>query len=245
MLLLWPLADAATRAAQSSARASAFAAAAAAGTLVVYVVIALLAWRQVREAQKLREEQARPWVVVDIVPAVGSPVLILVIENLGKTVARDVGITFSPVLQPLPGGEDLFEAPALRDGIAFLPPRRQLRFELGYWSGDDSAFDRRHLVSIACSDAQGVRLPDSSYDLDFSALRGSILPWDGARQVARAVERIASSLESEARAHRESAFPQHWSNQPVPDTEDQAVADQPAKRSRLRQAIGRIVALAR
>jgi hypothetical protein len=35
-------------------------------TFLVLVVAAFVAWRQVKEAQRLREEQARPFVVIDI-----------------------------------------------------------------------------------------------------------------------------------------------------------------------------------
>ena len=46
----------------------ALAALAAWATVGIYIVIGLFAWRQVREARKLREEQARPLVIVDFEP---------------------------------------------------------------------------------------------------------------------------------------------------------------------------------
>jgi hypothetical protein len=54
-------------------------------TVGIYVVIGLFAWRQVREARKLREEQARPFVIVDFEP---NFLVYLTVENLGRTMAR-------------------------------------------------------------------------------------------------------------------------------------------------------------
>jgi hypothetical protein len=44
---------------------AAIAALAAWATVAIYIILGLFAWRQVREARKLREEQARPFVIVD------------------------------------------------------------------------------------------------------------------------------------------------------------------------------------
>jgi hypothetical protein len=65
------------------------AAAAATGQLLVLVLAALYARAQVREARKLRQDQARPSVVVDFEPE-QSPCMNLVVANPGKTMARNV-----------------------------------------------------------------------------------------------------------------------------------------------------------
>lgn len=72
-------------------------AAAAVGQFVVLVVAALVAGFQVREARRLREDQARPFVVVDLEPG-PRPLLNLVVANLGKTMARNVRIKVDPPL---------------------------------------------------------------------------------------------------------------------------------------------------
>lgn len=98
-------------------------------TLIVAVVAARYAARQVREAraqveearrtreqqaeqarreseegtereQRLREEQARPFVVVDFEPSpVWGNIIDIVFENVGKTLARNVRFTFDPPLE--------------------------------------------------------------------------------------------------------------------------------------------------
>jgi hypothetical protein len=71
---------------------------ATAGQLVVLVAAALYARAQVREARELREDQARPFVVVDFEVS-GPPEIRLAITNIGKTMARDVRVSFAPPLQ--------------------------------------------------------------------------------------------------------------------------------------------------
>ena len=48
------------------------------------IVIGLFAWRQVREARKLREEQARPFVIVDFDPGFRVYLPLQLIASPGK-----------------------------------------------------------------------------------------------------------------------------------------------------------------
>jgi hypothetical protein len=80
--------------------------------VAIYVVLGLFVWRQVREARKLREEQARPFVIVDFDPGF---LVYLTVENLGRTIARDISI------QGIPGP---VEHPATRPGSRAAVIRR-------------------------------------------------------------------------------------------------------------------------
>jgi hypothetical protein len=71
---------------------------ATAGQLLVLVAAALYARAQVKEARELRQEQARPFVVVDFEPE-QSPFVELVVANSGKTMARNVRINVEPPLE--------------------------------------------------------------------------------------------------------------------------------------------------
>ena len=104
----------------------AVAALAAWATVLIYIVIGLFAWRQVREARKLREEQARPFVIVDFEPGF---LVYLTVENLGRTLARDVTIRFNkPLDSTLPEPHDFDESPIFRgEPIPVLPPGKQVR----------------------------------------------------------------------------------------------------------------------
>jgi hypothetical protein len=98
-------------------------------TVIVYIGLFFYAWRQVAEARKLREEQARPFVVVDF--EVG-PSIILTVENLGRTLAREVTIRFDKRVE----ATELFKAAApydinevrlFREPLPVLPPGKKIR----------------------------------------------------------------------------------------------------------------------
>jgi hypothetical protein len=66
-----------------------------AAQLLVLIAAAVFAWRQVKEARELREEQNRPFVVVDVQSDPGSLVYLEVV-NMGTSLARDVKIKIEP-----------------------------------------------------------------------------------------------------------------------------------------------------
>jgi hypothetical protein len=91
---------------------------------LVLVIAALVAWRQVREARRLREDQARPFVVIDLVA--WQTIAEFQIKNIGLTIARDVRFEFDP---PLVSSRDsrvnrkpLAETNLFKQGIPTLPP---------------------------------------------------------------------------------------------------------------------------
>jgi hypothetical protein len=63
---------------------------AACATVAVYVVLGIFAWIQVLQARRLREEQARPFVIVDFEPGF---LIYLTVENIGRTMAREIVCT--------------------------------------------------------------------------------------------------------------------------------------------------------
>lgn len=149
-------------------------------TVTVYVVGLVFAWRQVREARRLREEQVRPWVAVyfDV-----NWLTDISIENIGSTVAQDVRVTFDPPLtstyeRPWPWEESSI----LRDGIPTLPPHRKIsipfdatheRFEreadfpltyaaeVSYLGRGRKRLTERHVLDLALY--KGTRLPPKDF----------------------------------------------------------------------------------
>ncbi len=104
-------------------------------TAVVAVAAVIFAWRQVTEARRTREAQAQPFVVVDIQPGrVWMNWLTLVVENIGKTLAKDVRIAFDPSLVTTVKDSALAKSALIRDGIAVLPPGRRVEtlFDLSH-----------------------------------------------------------------------------------------------------------------
>jgi hypothetical protein len=130
-------------------------------TFLVLVVAAFVAWRQVKEAQRLREEQARPFVVIDIEP--WNPFVDLKITNLGQTMARDVQFQFDP---PLTSWKDerhrqlvpIAETNLFKNGIASFPPRKQISLWFDrYPDRVEHGFPDRYDVRISYRGPSGRR----------------------------------------------------------------------------------------
>jgi hypothetical protein len=95
---------------------------------VVLVVAALIAWRQVNDARRVREERARPFVVMDI--EVFQTISEFKITNLGPTIARNVRFSFNPPLQSSRDGNDgvtpIAETNLFKIGIPSLAPGKEI-----------------------------------------------------------------------------------------------------------------------
>jgi hypothetical protein len=104
-----------------------------AGQLFVLILAALVAWRQVREARRLREEQIRPFVVVDF-DVEGGYLTFLEVANIGTSLARDVCIEIDPPLASATKGVDVSNLKMLNEGITTLAPGKKYRtfFDMGF-----------------------------------------------------------------------------------------------------------------
>lgn len=143
-----------------------------AGTLLIAVLAAWFAWRQVGEARRLREAGGQPFVVVDIRPGKAwANLLTLVIENTGTTLARDVKITFDPPMtttlhdSKLPGGV------LIQEGIEALPPGRRIEtlFDLSH-DRHEQNLPMRYAVTVSFSDFRGKRIEQLRYVIDLAYL---------------------------------------------------------------------------
>lgn len=80
-----------------------------------------LSREQAEREQRLREDQARPFVVVDFEPSpVWGNIINLVVQNVGKTLAKNVRLTFDPPLVSSMAGNDGYnfqESNLLKHGI--------------------------------------------------------------------------------------------------------------------------------
>jgi hypothetical protein len=93
--------------------------------LLVLTGAALVAWRHVGEARRLREEQARPFVIVDF--DVEQALFYLSVSNIGATLAKNVRIEITP---PLTSSIDSLQAKDLKmlgQGVASLAPGTTIR----------------------------------------------------------------------------------------------------------------------
>jgi hypothetical protein len=106
--------------------------AAAIGTLI----LATLAFAQVRELRETRLAQERPQVIVDEEYS-DPPMLHIVVRNIGKGAAKDITFDFSGPLAS-PASEDpntdmvpVSELPFFAQGVDFLAPDTEIRFFWG------------------------------------------------------------------------------------------------------------------
>ncbi|MGP3633873.1 hypothetical protein ACTU45_10980 [Streptomyces sp. 24-1644] len=108
--------------------------------LVAVVAAAISVWQariarassagQLALAERVHREANEPYVIVDIQPRdPWSFIFVVLIENVGPTVARNVRITATPELESSLGATETSELrQALERAIPFMPPGRRLAY---------------------------------------------------------------------------------------------------------------------
>lgn len=151
-------------------------AAATALTALIAVLAAVFAFVQVRQARRLRVEQARPFVVVDFESSpVWQNAIQLVIQNIGQTIATDVAVSFDPPLESTDKheGYELAKSALLTNGIPAMPPGKRVTalFDLSH-RRKDSGLPMSYLARVTFSDYQGKQQDPLEYRLDLNFLYG-------------------------------------------------------------------------
>lgn len=172
------------------------------------IVAAIIAYVQVREARRVREEQAQPYVVVSLETDPSSPFLAnLVIRNLGKTVAREVSVTFDPqlvsALDKGSGSDRITEWTVLKDGIRTLVPGQSMSTLI------DSLLERyagEASMRLTSKFRATVRYKDDrkspqnysyEYDLDFDVFFGShYVGRKSFDDLVKSIDKIRSTVEA-------------------------------------------------
>jgi hypothetical protein len=135
--------------------------------LIVLVAAALVGWNQVREARRLREQQSRPFVVIDFDIERGVETY-LEVANLGNSLARDVTFEITPPLQSsIDVQVEKFKM--LNEGIATLAPGKRYRtfFDTGIQRiGSDLPLTYEVIVRYRDQDAR--RSFEESINLDLA-----------------------------------------------------------------------------
>lgn len=156
-------------------------AAAAWATFGVAAAAAWFASRQVLHARDVRNEQSRPFVIVDLDAfSAGGGLIELVIRNVGSTVARNVRITFDkPVMTTIrPDGYDLANDAMFKAGIPVMPPGKEIRlFFDAAPARNRSGLPATYLATVSVEDFRGKRVEPDLYPLDL----GHLADWRGIR----------------------------------------------------------------
>lgn len=138
-----------------------------AGQLAVLIVAVIFAWRQVKEARELREEQNRPFVVVDF-DVEGGYMVYLEVVNMGTSLARDLRIEISPPLESAIDIE-IGKLKMLNEGIATLAPGKKYRafFDMSFRRNEDRPdLPMNHTARVRYWDEKRKRLFDETLNLD-------------------------------------------------------------------------------
>jgi hypothetical protein len=173
---------------------AAWTALAAWATVATYLALGIFALIQVLQAHRVREEQARPFVVVDLEPGF---LVVLTVENLGRTMARNVTIRFDkPLRSTLPEPHDFDGSPTFRgEPIPALPPGKRIRV-LFDQAADRLGSDlpRRYAVEVLYRGPFGQKYEPDTYRLDLGVFSGSQLPRKGLPELVSEVEHIRQEL---------------------------------------------------
>jgi hypothetical protein len=163
-------------------------------TVAVYVVLGIFAWIQVLQARRLREEQARPFVIVDFEPGF---LVYLTVENVGRTMARDVSIRFDKPLQStLSGPREIDESPLLRKPIPTLPPGRKIRVLFDQYAARlEAGLPLTYDVTLRYEGPFGKKEWEHPYRLDLGIYLGSQEPPKGLPELVTEVENIRKELQ--------------------------------------------------
>ena len=162
---------------------------------MVFAVAAIVGWFQLREAQKLRKDQTRPFVVIEF-RVEPSSIIYLRVSNLGSTMARDIQFSIDPPLQTTRGENwDVMELGILKSGIKTLAPGRVIEFLFDTWIGRDEMNDR-YVAKLTYSGNDGTQYPDEM-DLDLGVYRNmQFVNRQGLHDIHKQIESIAKSLDS-------------------------------------------------
>ncbi|MDQ0993041.1 hypothetical protein [Streptomyces sp. V3I7] len=173
-------------------------------TVAIALAAALYARQQVTLARQLREEQAQPFVVVDIQDnPVWRQAFDFVIENMGQTLAKNVKIKIDPPLTSTldSDGYPLQSTPLLTQGIPSLPPRKRITalFDVGA-DRREAGLPMKYTATVEFEDAHGRPQEPLTYILDLS-IRYSLLSMTeyGVHDAAKALREMSKTLKETRR----------------------------------------------
>lgn len=144
--------------------------------------------QQLGQAEQAQREQNEPYVIVDIQPREpGAGVLVLVIENIGPTLARNVQITATPPL--VSGWDDAITQTlegVLAGTIPMLPPGRRLEFPFDDQHRFSSSLPTAYDFTVKAEGPYGP-MEDLTYTVDFGMWGESLM---GERHMKRLEQKV-------------------------------------------------------
>jgi hypothetical protein len=154
---------------------------------------------QLELTEQVRRDQAQPYVYVDIRPDEHVPMKIMVvIQNTGMTVARNIRVKLDPPLQSQAKPD--FETVLNGGTISALAPGRKMQwfFDVGHQIFSSATASRQYAVAI---DAEGPfgPLEQLTYNIDLDDLRQSDAASHPLHKLSDEVKAIRQVLERKLR----------------------------------------------
>ena len=163
------------------------------GALLVAIVAGYLVWKQVAHAREAREDQTRPYVIVDF--EFSELQVFLAVKNVGASPARDVTVTFDrPLQRPYPNDDPVEEFAVFSRGIPMLAPGRSILIDFG--SGPDffpeeNGVPLRYEATVRYKALHGKTVyDDPPLILDLQPFRHAIIRRDDLHQIALHLKEI-------------------------------------------------------
>lgn len=141
------------------------------GQLILLAVAAVVAWTQVNDARLLREEQTRPFVVIDI--TTDDFLFFLTIENRGRTLARGLSFDVNPPFATSLDDQTFAQLSWFKTGIRSLAPGKKLStlFDSSI-QRDRKAMPDVYTVNVRYTDASGKHRFNEDQVLDLGVYWG-------------------------------------------------------------------------
>lgn len=174
-------------------QAAEWAAFGAVGALLVYVVLGVVALVQLRESQKLRKLEYRPYVIVDFYFRGQS--VFLEIRNMGRNPAQEIRVSFDKELET-PNPRRAINFSIFDQPIPMMAPGRTIRLPLGYgpdFFREGQPVPLAYEARLTYKDVSGTGYFDPPLILDLTPFRYAVATHDDLSNLVSAVRAIRDS----------------------------------------------------
>ena len=164
---------------------------------VIVAVVALAAFfitlREYFGRKKQYKEENKPYIIVELV-RIGSSLLDINIENIGKSAAKNIRITFDPNVEISSTGLKINDL-KIMNNMKFLPPSRKISFFFGsYLQQGSRSIKKEFQVTATYTDLEGDKY-ESEFTIDPRDFEGtSTIDRKDIHNVAKSLESINKTL---------------------------------------------------
>jgi len=149
----------------------------------------------VKEMKEAREQENAPYIVVYFDIPTNKHLIYLIIKNVGKSIATDVKLTFTPSLSSRVF-KGINDTPLIENGISSLPPNYELRtlFDGVINRFGNADFPMTYLVEVSYTGGLVKERRTSTQTLDLSMFYGLMqVNEKGLNELVKTVEAIAEN----------------------------------------------------